>query len=127
MRGKWDHFCRVVKILRDFILIVASFFRFSAERDSSKKKNIIHKVKIEIIHPMMADPKKPSEKDKERDQIAGPIMREKPKIAPLIPKIFERSFLSVMSAIIAWATDTFPQVTPSNIRERKITNIGSST
>src|SRR3989344_7008090 len=48
----------------------------------------------------------------------GPKINPKPKAAPISPKFFALFSGFVTSAIAACATDTFPPVTPSKIREK---------
>lgn len=55
---------------------------------------------------------------------AGHIIRARPKNAAFIQKVFDLSSGLLRSDKIACATDTFPQVIPSNIREINIIKIG---
>lgn len=126
IKGIWDHFFTFPHILIDFKLIIMSFCLFSSASDSAKKKIIIQRATADIIPQIIAVPKNQSERERDSDPIAGQITKEKPNTALLIQNILERSFLSVTSAIIAWATDIFPHVIPSNIRERKMISIGKS-
>jgi hypothetical protein len=87
--------------LIDFILITTSFCLFSSTNDSVKKKIIIQRAITEIVPPIIAVPRNHSARESDSDPIAGHITSEKPNTALLIPNIFERSFFSVTSAIMA--------------------------
>ena len=81
---------------------------------------------IDIHAPRIAVPKNDILLQTERDHSAGQTIRAKPNTAPFIQKIFALSSGLERSASTAWATDAFPHVIPSNIRDKKTTKTGKS-
>lgn len=113
-------------MLSFFRLIFSSLSLFSTDSDSEKTNIIRSKVIVEIIHHKIAVAKYQIGRLKESEPRAGHTSRDIPKTALLNHSIFERSFLSVRSANIAFETAVFHPVIPSSILAKNITKIGKS-